>query len=403
MGHERRVGRWLGLLFLYFVLLLPASAVLPAAAASWQFPPILSAHPRAAAAEASFSFAAAGDIGAGSAVTASLQALAGTGADFFLAIGDLSYNDIMPETAWCAYIKDHLGETYPFELLVGNHEEFPTGPNGFIDNFAACLPDRLNVTGSYAHRYYFDYPPDTPLARFILIDPDLNRDGTKAEYCTGGETDNCEWLQARIGEAKQQGLWTIVGMHKNCLTMGVKSCEIGANLLNMLVDLKVDLLLQGHDHGYQRSKQLSLTAGCLLVPIGVYNANCVADDGSDGVYKRDMGLVFAITAVIGRAPYPPNPLDPDASYMAAWMSAGAPSNGFLQFTVTKEQIDAQFVPSVGNFADHFTIGPESTPPTPTPGPTPSPGSTIPPTASPAPATNTPEGDRAHLYLPHVIP
>ena len=289
-------------------------------------------------------------------MTASLQALAASGADFFLALGDMSYDDIKPEAAWCAYIKDHLGETYPFQLLVGNHEEFPTGPNGFIDNFAACLPDRLSVTGSYAHRYYFDYPASAPLARFILIDPDLNRSGAKAQYCKGGETDNCGWLQARIDEAKQQGLWTIVGMHKNCLTMGVKSCEIGADLLNLLIDLKVDLVLQGHDHGYQRSKQLSLTAGCLLVQTDAYNANCVADDGSDGLYKRDMGLVFAITAVMGRTPYPANPFDTDAPYFAAWMEASAPSNGFLQFTVTKDQIDAQFIAGAGTFADHFTIG-----------------------------------------------
>lgn len=399
MSRDRHAARWLGLLFVYSLLLALAAMALPTATT----PLTAAAAIPSATPSAAFVFAAAGDIGASSAVTASLQALAAADADFFLALGDMSYDDIQPEAAWCAYIKNHLGETYPFQLLVGNHEEFPTGPNGFIDNFAACLPDRLSVTGSYAHRYYFDYPAGAPLARFILIDPDLNRSGAKAQYCKGGETDNCGWLQARVDEAKQQGLWTIVGMHKNCLTMGVKSCEIGADLLNMLIDLKVDLVLQGHDHGYQRSKQLSLTAGCLLVQTDAYNANCVADDGSDGLYKRDMGLVFAITAVIGRTPYPANPFDTDAPYFAAWMEAGTLSNGFLQFTVTEDQIDARFIPSVGAFADHFTIGPEATPPTPTPGVTPSPGSTIPPTPSTVPSTSTPAGDKAHLYLPHVTP
>ena len=399
MRQRRRSARWLGLPTVYGLLLLLACGALPTAGT----PVTTSSNVPQVTPVVSFAFAAAGDIGASSAVTASLQALTASGADFFLALGDMSYDDIKPESGWGAYIKEHLGETYPFQLLVGNHEEYPSGPNGFIDNFAACLPDRLNVTGSYAHRYYFDYPPGAPLARFVLIDPDLNRGGTKAQFCKGGETDNCGWLQERIDEAKQQGLWTIVGMHKNCLTMGVKSCEIGADLLNMLVDLKVDLVLQGHDHGYQRSKQLSLTAGCLLVPTDAYNANCVADDGSDGVYKRHMGLVFAITAVIGRGPYPANPFDTDAPYFAAWMDAAAPSNGVLQFTVTQDQIDAEFIPSVGAFSDHFIIGPASAPPTPTPAPTPSPGSTIPPTASPPPSTNTPEGETVRLYLPHVIP
>ena len=208
----------------------------------------------------SFSFAVAGDLGGGSAATASLGALAGSAADFFLGIGDMSYDDIKPESAWCSYVKQHVGSTYPYELLVGNHEEQPSGPNGFIDTFAGCLPDHLGVKGLYAHRYYFDYPPGAPLARFILIDPDLYRGATVAQYCTGGETENCDWLKARIDEAKSQGLWTIVGMHKNCLTIGQKSCEIGADLLNVLIARKVDLVLQGHDHGYQRSKQLSLGA-----------------------------------------------------------------------------------------------------------------------------------------------
>ena len=239
-----------------------------------------------------FSFAVAGDLGGGSAATASLDALAGASADFFLGIGDMSYDEVKPESAWCSYVQQHVGPTYPFELLVGNHEEQPSGPNGFIDNFAACLPDRLGVQGLYAHQYYFDYPPDAPLARFILIDPDLYRGATVAEYCTGGETENCDWLKARIDEAQSQGLWTIVGMHKNCLTIGEKSCEIGAELLNELIAARVDLVLQGHDHGYQRSKQLSLGAGCAAVKTRAFNAACVVDDGSDGSYlaRRRAGL-----------------------------------------------------------------------------------------------------------------
>jgi hypothetical protein len=129
--------------------------------------------------------------------------LAGTGASFFLAIGDLSYDQVTPESAWCSYVKQRVGATYPFELLVGNHEEKTSGPDGFIDNYAACLPDRLGVTGQYGHQYYFDYPPTAPLARFILIDPDLNRGSSTANYCTSGDTANCDWLKARRRRSHQ--------------------------------------------------------------------------------------------------------------------------------------------------------------------------------------------------------
>ena len=59
-----------------------------------------------------------------------------------------------------------------------------------------------------------------------------------------------------------------MGMHKVCLTMGIKSCEIGASLLNVLIDRKVDLIIQGHDHSYQRSKQLALGPNCTAVKAG---------------------------------------------------------------------------------------------------------------------------------------
>jgi hypothetical protein len=349
----------------------------------------ISAAPVVTATPGSFSFAVAGDLGGGSAATASLQALGGSGADFFLGIGDMSYDDIKPESAWCSYVQQHVGATYPFELLVGNHEEQPSGPNGFIDNFAACLPDHLGVNGLYAHQYYFDYPPAAPLARFILIDPDLYRGATVQQYCTGGETENCDWLKARIDEAKSQGLWTIVGMHKNCLTIGQKSCEIGADLLNMLIERKVDLVLQGHDHGYQRSKQLGLGASCPAVKARAYNPACVVDGGADGSYRRGAGLVFVISASFGRSAYAVNPTDPEAGYMATWMDTGERSNGFLQLTVTKDAIDGQYVNTRGPFTDHITISTTAVPPTPTPEITPTPGGTVPPTQTPV-ATVTPE-------------
>ena len=272
-----------------------------------------------------------------------------------------------------------MGATYPFELLAGNHEEKATSQGGFIENFAACLPDRLGVTGTYAHQYYFDYPPEAPLARFILIDPDLTRGESVAQYCTDGDTANCAWLAERIEEAQSQGLWTIVGMHKNCITIGEKSCEVGAPLFNLLVEHKVDLILQGHDHGYQRSKQLSLDAGCTAILPNAFEAPCVVDEGTDGAFKRGAGPVLVIPAKSGRESYAVNAEDPEASYFATWMYPNNDSYGFTKFTVSADSIVAQFVAGTGTYADHFTIGETGV----------TPGVTAPVTASiTAPVTTT---------------
>ena len=332
-------------------------------------------------APASFVFGAAGDFGANSATAASLNAVAGAGTNFFVALGDLSYDEVTPESAWCDFVKQRVGSTYPFELLVGNHEWLATGPDGFIDTYAGCLPDRLGVSGRYAHQYYFDYPPNAPLMRFILIDPDIYRDDVMQQYCTSGDTANCDWLKARIDEAKSQGLWTVVGTHKVCITMGTTSCEIGAPLLNVLIDRKVDLVLQGHDHGYQRSKQLGLNAGCTGIKSGVYDAGCVVDDGADGTYGKGAGTVIAIPANFGLASNTMSTSDPEAPYFAAWMNRSLNSYGFLKFTVSASRIDAQYVAGTGTYSDQFAIvGTGASTPTAT--------ATAPATATSTP-TNTP--------------
>lgn len=275
----------------------------------------------------------------------------------------MSYNDITPESGWCDFVNNIVGSTFPLQLIAGNHEDASSGDDGFIDNFAACQPDRMNSTGSYGHRYSFDYPAASPLARFILIDPGLKRDGSRQHYCDG-ESSNCDWLKATIREAKAQGLWTIVGMHKVCLTAGNKPCEISEATMNVLIEEGVDLVLHGHDHDYQRSHALAQRSGCGSVPADSFNPDCVADNGSDGSYARGAGTVFIIDGTFGGGGFTPiDTADSEIGYFAAWNgsnvtnpSSFSPARGFVKYTVTADRIEATFVPtSGGNYADSFVI------------------------------------------------
>ena len=355
-----------------------------------------------------FSFAAAGDHSATDNTTAMLGALKDASADFYLALGDMSYSKIEPESAWCDYVKGFVGADYPFEILVGNHEDRP-GDNGFIDNFAACLPDRLNVTGLYAHRYYFDYPRETPAARFILIDPNIYRGDSRVDYCKHGETENCDWLTARIDEAQQAGLWVIVGMHKNCITVGEKSCEIGGDLLDLLVEKRVDLILQGHEHIYERSKQLALSAGCPSIVLKDYDPVCVVDEGSDGRYEAGAGPIIVIAGTAGVGLRSVHESDAEAGYFASWMGSDVtPSYGFVQYDVSACAIQANFVNAVGQFDDSFVILDSSNPkcavatPTPSGTPDPTPSGTPEPTPSGTPSpTATPSASHTPAMYVHL--
>lgn len=304
-----------------------------------------------------FSFSAAGDIGATSATNASLSLLKGMELSFFLALGDMSYEDITPESGWCSYIKSYLGSTFPFQIVAGNHED-DDRVDGWIGNFDDCLPDRMNSTGVYAAQYYFDYPSSSPLARVIMISPGLEVFGVSYNYNKGGSHYN--WLVSAIDDARARGIpWVIVGMHKACITMGNKPCEIGQDLVDLLTSKKVDLVLQAHDHDYQRSKQLT----CAVA--NSYVNSCVADDGSDGHYVKDRGTVFVIAGMFGGGGLTTlNLSDSEARYFAAWMGNNSSSEnhpdgpggrGVVIYEVSADRIEARFIGSTTSYSDSFVI------------------------------------------------
>ena len=206
----------------------------------------------------SFTFTAGGDFGGNSSSSATLDMIAHSGSAFHLAIGDLSYSEITPESAWCSYVQSHVGSTFPVELVSGNHEDGVDGQDGLIDTFAQCLPDRLGAVGTYGKEYYFDYPAASPQARFIMISPGLDfTNGGLYSYAAG--TAHYNWVANTIDSARAAGIkWVVVGMHYPCLSMGIAPCSTGNDIMNLLISKKVDLILQAHDHNYQRSKQLAL-------------------------------------------------------------------------------------------------------------------------------------------------
>lgn len=317
----------------------------------------------------SFTFTTVGDLGGTVNTDGVLNGIAASGADLHLTLGDLSYGSYAPETAWCSYVHGKVGATFPFELGAGNHD-MDGSSQGHINTFAQCLPDRIgNLSGVYAKQYYFDYQN---LARVIYISPNLNLDGESYVYTVGSA--RYTWLVSAIDGARAANLpWVIVAMHKNCISTGVKSCEIGTDLFNLMVSKKVDLVLQGHDHNYQRAKQLALNASCAAIVPNTYNANCVHDDGADMQYPKGGGTVLMIVGTGGVSIYPSNHLDSEAGYFARIVH---PYNevaryGFLQVNVTSTQLSAQFVGTSSNstFTDSFVIG-GSPPPTAAPSPTP---------------------------------
>ena len=310
-------------------------------------------------------FSAVGDI---SSSTAARTMLAGIGAadhDMTIALGDLSYGATGAEQAWCDLVTERVGAGYPFELVAGNHES--NGQNGNINDFSACLPNQLpGVVGTYGRQYYVDVPQADPLVRHVMISPGIPYPDSTWSYAAG--TPRYAWTAAAIDGARAAGIpWVVVSTHMPCLSVGVHGCASGADVMNLLVSKKVDLVLNGHEHNYARTKQLALGGTCAAVPSTTYDAACVAD--SDASLRKGAGTVIATVGTGGVELRDVATTSPVAPYFAALSGANqTPAFGYLDVSVAAEELQATFVPtSGGTFTDAFTIAagvePPNTPPT----------------------------------------
>lgn len=296
-----------------------------------------------------FSFSAAGDYGQTSHTDANLSYIAKASVNFNLAIGDLNYDPVhVTPNGYSTYIKSHLPSNFPFEIVAGDHD------TDNIDTFAKDLPDHIgHLTGTYAKEYAFDFPASSPLARFILLSPSNVIPG----YLYSKGTSHYNWVAQEIDGARTTHIpWVIVAMHEYCFTIGSLSCA-ASDLLNLLISKKVDLILQGHKHDYQASKQLAFNGTtCTALSTTSYNPNCVVN-GTKNMTKG-VGSVIVVTGTGGITPLLSiNTADPRIGYFRSWMAANINQTwGVSQFTVSASQLNMKFVPtSGGTFTDAFTI------------------------------------------------
>jgi PKD repeat protein len=299
-------------------------------------------------------FTAVGDYAANASTTGTvLNGIAAAAPDANFALGDLSYGAVGAEQAWCDFVTARVGEGFPFELLAGNHES--NGQNGHINDFSACLPNQLpGLVGTYGRQYYVDVPQVDPLVRYVMISPNLPfPDGTWS-YNAG--TPRYDWTRTTIDQARARGIpWVVVGMHKPCLSRGVYGCDPGADIVNLLVNRRVDLVLSGHEHHYERTKQIAHGTGCASLAIGSYDADCVVD--ADDSHQAGAGTVFMTLGTGGVSLRDINAGDPEAPYFAAGTGLNTTAtHGFGDFQVTPDRLDFTFVRTTGGaFTDGFSL------------------------------------------------
>ena len=304
---------------------------------------------------AAIHFTAAGDFAASGEAAAVLTKNASLSPEFTLALGDLSYGRPGGEQEWCDFVTSKVGTAFPFQLIAGNHES--DGSDGNINDFSACLPNRLpGLVGTYGREWYVDVPAEDPIARFVMISPGLVFPESETSWDYRPGSDHYAWTESAIDGARDSGIpWVIVGNHMPCLSLGEYSCSAGEELTNLLISKKVDLVLNGHEHLYQRTYQIGHGDGCAAIVPDAFNKECITD--TDSSLTQGPGTVFATIGTGGIGLRDANPADPEAGYFAARTATNAnPTHGLLDVSVTERSISAEFVRAAGGtFEDSFTI------------------------------------------------
>lgn len=314
----------------------------------------------AAAALGTVSFNAVGDFGSGSNAQATFAGLGSRPGDLTVALGDFSYSTSLNESQWCDLVHAGVPEGYPFELVSGNHES--NGQHGYIDSYATCLPNQLpGLRGTYGRQWWVDQPAAQPLVRFVAVSPGIPFVEGNLDYSAG--SPRYQWTAAAIDGARAAGIaWVVVAMHVPCLSVGNYACTGVEDLTNLFVQKRVDLVLSGHEHLYQRTHQIGTGAGCATIAPGGFNAACVVD--SDSAYGKGRGTVFATVGTGGVESRAANLTDPERPWFSAISASNqTPAFGFLAVTATDTRMEAEFVRNnLGPFTDTFSI--DATPQTP---------------------------------------
>jgi hypothetical protein len=266
-------------------------------------------------------------------------------AGFMINNGDTADSNL--ESEWRKYLnltQDSLSDITVMPA-VGNHE---TSKSCFIDHYNLDTPASDTTTGAYYSVTYSN-------AHFVVLNTN-----DKSDSYVSFSPAQLEWMTADIADARSAGAdWIIVVMHIGPYSTGSHVSDANAvdtreNISPLLDELGVDIVLQGHDHVYERSKPIADGAA---VP-----AETVAEayGGSTVTYlKSPAGPVYVTPATAGTKHYYQN-TELDEDYLNLFETLSAPKIGdknyntlqtFMCFTIDGNRLTAtayQFSPDIGN-------------------------------------------------------
>jgi Calcineurin-like phosphoesterase len=287
-----------------------------------------------------FNFAAAGDWGCKSRTVDTVNNIVNKNPELVLGLGDFSYE----HTADCWF-----GIIAPLDdkmkITIGNHDDETTALlNQYMSHF--------NLTKQF---YSFNYQN----VHFTVISTELIRNNSEGIELTRNESEaneQYEFVNADLASAASDPNidWIVVYYHKEAYTSpyitSVKEEEI-RTALNRLRDAyhplfekyDVDLVLQAHNHNYERSYPIKYNNANSSVPI-------ITDANTNNNYSNPEGQIFVTVGTGGRGSYGFLAKEP-------YMVTQYVGYGFLNIDVIDkgQTFNATFYSNDGSIKDQFSI------------------------------------------------
>ena len=256
-----------------------------------------------------FSFGTAGDWGSNSDTAATASNIASHQNQIVIGLGDFCYCG-SPDSWWNGPLApiNHL----MFRGAQGNHDADNSGSSEYLRLFG-----QNNWTSSFNYKN----------VHFVPIDTESNPDAAALDkdLATARQNPNIKWIVAFY--------------HKPIYTSPTNHEPDEAGIKNIVVPLfdkyHVDLVLQAHNHNYQRSYPLK--------------ADTITETKPDSVYQSPKGSIYMVVGTGGQDFYP---LDGQAPYIQNQFTA---IPGFLKVDVSDTSLKGTFFANDGTIKDTFAI------------------------------------------------
>jgi hypothetical protein len=293
--------------------------------------------------------------------------------DLWLLLGDNAYGQGKDEEFQLRFFEYYQTERLMKQTVIfptpGNHDYSPTPNNYRIEDPLVAYFNIFSVptkgeaggipSGSKAY-YSYDYAN----IHFVSLDSYGREDMDRRFFSK--DSEQMKWFEKDLQVNKQK--WTIVYWHHPPYTMGSHNSDTESELkllregvVPILEKYKVDLVLNGHSHNYERSQMIKghygLEATYNPTIHGVSSSNGKYDNSNNSCpYIKDSqslnnaGIIYVVNGCGGsnsgtQSTYPHD----------AMVYSNDKSGGSMYIEVKGNRLDAKFITEDGSIKDQFTI------------------------------------------------